>query len=152
MVNSNRKDWSQLLEDALWANRTADVYLPDCVQKSLSPIGRDRTQSILGQLRDEASNKIFQVNRHQLKHFHEGPTQLLCEVESILLRETDQPETHLEDITPFPLQACYALRTMHRLSQNRGPGLAETYYKPKSEPDSQLAQVMNLRNRIRFSH
>ncbi|RDY06192.1 hypothetical protein CR513_09854, partial [Mucuna pruriens] len=43
------------------------------------------------ELRDEASNKIFQVNRNQLKHFHEGPTQLLGEVESISLRETDPP-------------------------------------------------------------
>ncbi|RDY04000.1 hypothetical protein CR513_12338, partial [Mucuna pruriens] len=29
------------------------------------------------ELRDGASNKIFQVNGHQLKHFPEGPTQLL---------------------------------------------------------------------------
>ncbi|RDX81965.1 hypothetical protein CR513_37316, partial [Mucuna pruriens] len=25
-------------------------------------------------LKDEASSRIFQVNGHQLKHFHEGPT------------------------------------------------------------------------------
>ncbi|RDX98107.1 hypothetical protein CR513_19020, partial [Mucuna pruriens] len=43
------------------------------------------------ELRDEASNKIFQVNRHQLKHFHEGPTQLLGKVESISIKETNSP-------------------------------------------------------------
>ncbi|RDY06734.1 putative mitochondrial protein, partial [Mucuna pruriens] len=34
------------------------------------------------ELRVEASNKIFQANGHQLKHFHESPTQVLGEVET----------------------------------------------------------------------
>ncbi|RDX73864.1 hypothetical protein CR513_46466, partial [Mucuna pruriens] len=54
------------------------------------------------ELRNEASNKIFQVNEHQLKHFHGGPSQLLGEVESISLKDPDHQEGHLEDITPFP--------------------------------------------------
>ncbi|RDY03214.1 hypothetical protein CR513_13239, partial [Mucuna pruriens] len=43
------------------------------------------------ELRDETSNKIFQVNGHQLKHFHEGPTQLQGEVESKLRSRWDGP-------------------------------------------------------------
>ncbi|RDX90619.1 hypothetical protein CR513_27497, partial [Mucuna pruriens] len=69
---------------------------------------------------DEASNKIFQVNGNLLKHFHEGPSQLLGEVESISLKDPDHQEAYLEDIIPFPLQACYALRTVHRLSVGGG--------------------------------
>ncbi|RDX96127.1 hypothetical protein CR513_21258, partial [Mucuna pruriens] len=44
------------------------------------------------ELKDKASNKIFQVNRHQLKHFHEGPMLVVDEVESILLHESAIPD------------------------------------------------------------
>ncbi|RDX99829.1 hypothetical protein CR513_17072, partial [Mucuna pruriens] len=39
------------------------------------------------ELKDEASNKIFQVSRHQLKHFHEGPVPMVGEVEHISLND-----------------------------------------------------------------
>ncbi|RDX85795.1 hypothetical protein CR513_32970, partial [Mucuna pruriens] len=39
------------------------------------------------ELKDEASNKIFQANGYQLKHFHKGPKPMVGKVESILLRE-----------------------------------------------------------------
>ncbi|RDY04931.1 hypothetical protein CR513_11292, partial [Mucuna pruriens] len=38
-------------------------------------------------LKDEATNNNFQVNGHQLKIFHEGPTPSMGEVESISLME-----------------------------------------------------------------
>ncbi|RDX84806.1 Pro-Pol polyprotein, partial [Mucuna pruriens] len=45
------------------------------------------------ELRDEANNRNFKVNGHQIKPFHEGPTPKVGEVESILLMEP----TFLED-------------------------------------------------------
>ncbi|RDX93416.1 hypothetical protein CR513_24326, partial [Mucuna pruriens] len=167
MVNPNRKDWSRLLEDALWAHRTtyqtllgispywivfgkayhlpveiehraywavkkcnmaydqaenerklqlkeleelhleayenSQIYKQKILRKEFKVSQKvllfnsrlklivDKLRSRWDELRDEARNTIFQVNRHQLKHFHEGPTQLLGKVESISLREIDPP-------------------------------------------------------------
>ncbi|RDY02603.1 pol, partial [Mucuna pruriens] len=44
------------------------------------------------ELKDEASNKIFQVNGHRLKHFHEGSMPMGGEVESISLSELAIPD------------------------------------------------------------
>ncbi|RDX72031.1 hypothetical protein CR513_48551, partial [Mucuna pruriens] len=53
------------------------------------------------ELRDEATNRIFKVNGHQLKPFHEGPTMMVDEMESILL--IDSRKTQLEKISSSPL-------------------------------------------------
>ncbi|RDY13649.1 hypothetical protein CR513_01409, partial [Mucuna pruriens] len=39
------------------------------------------------ELRDEANNRIFKVNRHHIKPFHEGLTPIVGKVENILLIE-----------------------------------------------------------------
>ncbi|RDY14194.1 pol, partial [Mucuna pruriens] len=43
------------------------------------------------ELKDEATNSTFQVNRLQLKIFHEGPTPIVGEMESISLMELALP-------------------------------------------------------------
>ncbi|RDX94451.1 hypothetical protein CR513_23164, partial [Mucuna pruriens] len=43
------------------------------------------------ELKDETTNSTFQVNRHQLKIFHEGPMLLVGEMERISLMEPAMP-------------------------------------------------------------
>ncbi|RDY05892.1 hypothetical protein CR513_10219, partial [Mucuna pruriens] len=40
------------------------------------------------ELKDEHTNNTFQVNRHQIKLFHEGPTPTVGEIETISLMES----------------------------------------------------------------
>ncbi|RDY13872.1 hypothetical protein CR513_01138, partial [Mucuna pruriens] len=46
-----------------------------------------RLKLIAVELRDEANNRIFKVNRHWIKPFHEGLSLMVGEVESISLIE-----------------------------------------------------------------
>ncbi|RDY12518.1 hypothetical protein CR513_02673, partial [Mucuna pruriens] len=46
------------------------------------------------EVQDEANNKTFQVNEHQLKHFHAGPTPIVGEVDNISLLEPPYLELH----------------------------------------------------------
>ncbi|RDX75982.1 hypothetical protein CR513_44064, partial [Mucuna pruriens] len=157
MTNPNRKDRSQLLEDALWAHRIANQtplgILPSTsgaraqsllgcqtVQPGLRPSGQQRkickqkvkqfhdqqilrkefrvSQKVLMfnsrlklitgklcsiwegpfvitnvfpycvvELKDEHTNNTFQVNGHQIKLFHEGPTPTAGDLETISLME-----------------------------------------------------------------
>ncbi|RDX83927.1 Gag-Pol polyprotein, partial [Mucuna pruriens] len=98
-TNGQAEDWSQLLEDALWAHRT--MYR--------TPLGMSLYQIIFGklhskwdglfvitnvfpygvvELKDENTNNTFQVNEHQIKPFHEGPMSTVGEMESISLIES----------------------------------------------------------------
>ncbi|RDX76429.1 hypothetical protein CR513_43571, partial [Mucuna pruriens] len=43
------------------------------------------------ELKDEHTNNTFQVNRHQIKLFHEGPVPTMGDMETILLMEPAQP-------------------------------------------------------------
>ncbi|RDY10780.1 hypothetical protein CR513_04643, partial [Mucuna pruriens] len=54
------------------------------------------------ELRDEANNKIFKVNGHQIKPYYKGPSSIVCEVESISLTEPAIPEDTLKK-SPNPL-------------------------------------------------
>ncbi|RDX70137.1 pol, partial [Mucuna pruriens] len=83
ITNPSRKDWSRLLDDALWAHR--NTYR--------TPLGMSLYRIVFGklrsrwdepfvitnifpygavQLKDKQSNNTFQVNGHQIKPFHEG--------------------------------------------------------------------------------
>ncbi|RDX98031.1 hypothetical protein CR513_19111, partial [Mucuna pruriens] len=42
------------------------------------------------EVQDEANSKTFQVTEHQLKHFHEGSTPIVEEVDNISLLEQNQ--------------------------------------------------------------
>ncbi|RDX83492.1 hypothetical protein CR513_35577, partial [Mucuna pruriens] len=44
------------------------------------------------QLKDEQSNNTFQVNGHQIKPFHEGPTPITGDMEIISLMEPTPPD------------------------------------------------------------
>ncbi|RDX82281.1 Pol polyprotein, partial [Mucuna pruriens] len=146
MTNPNRKDWSRLLEDSLWAHRTAyrasigispyrivfeldELRLEACENSRIYKqkvkkfhdqrilrkyvfVGQkvllfnSRLKLIVGklrsrwdgpfviinifphgavQLKDEHTNNTFQVNGHQLKPFHEGPTSTIDDMEIISL-------------------------------------------------------------------
>ncbi|RDY12444.1 gag-pol, partial [Mucuna pruriens] len=103
MTNPNRKDWSRLLKDALWAHRTA-------YQTSL---GMSPYQIVFGklhsrwdgpfvitnifpygvvELKDEHTNNTFQVNGHQIKLFHEGRAPIRGDMETISLMEPAPPD------------------------------------------------------------
>ncbi|RDY07736.1 hypothetical protein CR513_08113, partial [Mucuna pruriens] len=47
------------------------------------------------EVRDEANYKTFQVNGHQLKHFHEGLTPIVGDVDNISLLELAKPNDTL---------------------------------------------------------
>ncbi|RDX88655.1 hypothetical protein CR513_29725, partial [Mucuna pruriens] len=149
MANSSRKDWSRLLEDALWAHRTTYqtplgmspdriIFSSQVVQSGLLPSWKAREtpaviqilrkefrvgqkvllfnswlKLIVGKLRskwdrpfvithvfpygvvelkDENTNNTFQVNKHQIKLFHEGPILTMAKMESISLMELTLPD------------------------------------------------------------
>ncbi|RDX79475.1 gag-pol, partial [Mucuna pruriens] len=98
MTNPSKKDWSRLLEDALWAHRT--TYR--------TPLGMSPYRIVFGKLhsrwdgpfvitnvfpygvvklKEEHSNSTFQVNGHQIKPFYEGPTAIAGDMEIISLME-----------------------------------------------------------------
>ncbi|RDY04283.1 hypothetical protein CR513_12002, partial [Mucuna pruriens] len=135
------------------------------------------------EIRHEASNKIFQVNGHQLKHFHEGPTLLLSEVSYKCGGGLETYESGLFEKWFLP-SSTWVLRTIRadvkkkrkgvqkegkekktkeaatmwvkgwkfEAGHSRSFGPAETDSKPKSEPNSQPAPALNLRNWICFGH
>ncbi|RDX98040.1 hypothetical protein CR513_19104, partial [Mucuna pruriens] len=47
------------------------------------------------EVQDETNNKTFQVNGHQIKHFYEGLTPIVGEVENISLLESAKPDDTL---------------------------------------------------------
>ncbi|RDX98889.1 Retrovirus-related Pol polyprotein from transposon 17.6, partial [Mucuna pruriens] len=51
-----------------------------------------RLKLIIVQLQDEHSSSTFQVNGHQIKPFHEGPTPITHDMEIILLMEPAPPD------------------------------------------------------------
>ncbi|RDX85979.1 hypothetical protein CR513_32750, partial [Mucuna pruriens] len=54
------------------------------------------------ELRDEANNRNFKVNGHQIKPYHESLTPMVGEVENISLMEPALLKTHCEEISPSP--------------------------------------------------
>ncbi|RDX89346.1 hypothetical protein CR513_28946, partial [Mucuna pruriens] len=44
------------------------------------------------ELKDKNTNNTFQVNGHQLKIFHEGPTPIVSKIESVSLMESAPPD------------------------------------------------------------
>ncbi|RDY06034.1 hypothetical protein CR513_10054, partial [Mucuna pruriens] len=154
MTNPKRKDWNRLLEDSLWAHRTAYQLHWGCIPTRLSSGSRDNSscknwtnyawkptrtlesisrkkefrvsQKVLlfnshlkltacklrsrwegpfvitnffpygaVELKDEHTNSTFQVNGHQIRLFHEGPTPTASDLETISLMEPAPPDgTH----------------------------------------------------------
>ncbi|RDX65308.1 Retrovirus-related Pol polyprotein from transposon 17.6, partial [Mucuna pruriens] len=92
MANPSRNDWSQLLEDALWAHVIA----------YRTPLGMSPYQIVFVELRDKANNKNFKVNGHQIKPYYEGLNSRVGKVESISLMEPTIPEDTLEEISKSP--------------------------------------------------
>ncbi|RDX68172.1 hypothetical protein CR513_52864, partial [Mucuna pruriens] len=164
MTNPSRRDWSRLLEDALWAHRTAyrtllgmspyrivfgktchllvelehkaylvvkqsnlaydqnelrlEAYENSRIYKQKGKNFHDqqilrkdfrvgqKLRSRWGgpfvitnifpygvvQLKGEQSNNTFQVNGHQIKSFHEGPTPITSDMETISLVEPAPPD------------------------------------------------------------
>ncbi|XP_020207012.1 uncharacterized protein LOC109792042, partial [Cajanus cajan] len=69
IVQPNRKDWSNRLEDALWAHRTAYK----------APIGMSPYRVVFGkafEVKSESTDKSFKVNGHRLKPFLSNPSLL----------------------------------------------------------------------------
>ncbi|RDX97986.1 hypothetical protein CR513_19177, partial [Mucuna pruriens] len=131
MTNPSRKDWSRLLEDALWAYRTAcrtplriqfqlqepnelclEAYENSRIFKQKVKKFHDqqilrkefqvgqkvllfnsRLKLIVGKLRFRWDGPFVNtnVNWHQIKLFHEGPTPISGDMETISLMEPTSP-------------------------------------------------------------
>ncbi|RDX83127.1 putative mitochondrial protein, partial [Mucuna pruriens] len=122
MTNLIKKDWSRLLEDTLWARRTApnsvrDAPLPDCLRcknwmnsaskpmRTLGSISRKSSDFMTNRVPSRLQSKlrsrwdepfvITNVNGHQIKLFHEGPTPIAGDMETISLMEPAPPNDTL---------------------------------------------------------
>ncbi|RDY04485.1 gag-pol, partial [Mucuna pruriens] len=145
MTNPSRKEWSRLLEDTLWAHRTAyrtslgmcpyqivfgkACHLPVEIEHRAYWVLRKEfevSHKVLlfnswlkltvgklcsrwdgpfvitnvfpygvVELKDEHTNNTFQVNGHQIKLFHEGPTPIADNMETISLMEPTPPDDTL---------------------------------------------------------
>ncbi|RDX89318.1 hypothetical protein CR513_28970, partial [Mucuna pruriens] len=69
------------------------------------------------ELKDENRNSTFQVNRHPIKLFHEGPTMMVGEMETISLMEPVPPVGTPWASLTIPSYSCHTLRRMHHSSQ-----------------------------------
>ncbi|RDY01970.1 hypothetical protein CR513_14634, partial [Mucuna pruriens] len=82
-VGKERKLQLQELEEVhLEAYENSKIY-----KKKNVLLFNSRLKLIAVELRDEATNRIFKVNGHQLKPFHEGLTPMVGEVESSIRHE-----------------------------------------------------------------
>ncbi|RDY00579.1 hypothetical protein CR513_16216, partial [Mucuna pruriens] len=109
MVKPNRKDWSRLLEDALWAHittywtplgmspyRILKLIVGKLCSKWDGPFVITHVFPYGAvELKDENTNCTFQVNGHQIKLFHEGPAPTVVETESISLMKPTPPDDTL---------------------------------------------------------
>ncbi|RDY06113.1 hypothetical protein CR513_09942, partial [Mucuna pruriens] len=103
MTNPSWKDWSRLLEDALWAHRTA-YRTPFGISPYWIVFGKLRSRwdgpfvitNVFPygavKLKDERTNSTFKVNGHQIKLFHEGPTPIVGDMKTIALMEPALPD------------------------------------------------------------
>ncbi|RDY02599.1 Gag-Pol polyprotein, partial [Mucuna pruriens] len=103
-VGQERKLQLQELEELrLEAYENSRIYKAKILRKEFK-VGQkvllfhSRLKLIVVELKDEASNRIFQVNGHQLKHFHEDLMPMVGEVERRPYRMT-----HIERTFPIPI-------------------------------------------------
>ncbi|RDY07793.1 hypothetical protein CR513_08054, partial [Mucuna pruriens] len=92
------------------------------------------------ELRDENTNSTFQVNGHQIKLFHEGPTPTMAEMESISLMELVSSSTDpLYDLDPK------IELTLHRLRKARNIVVSNSSNFVSNSP------VTNISNSVEYS-
>ncbi|RDY08169.1 hypothetical protein CR513_07632, partial [Mucuna pruriens] len=225
MTNPNKKDWIRLLEDALWAYRTAYRTPLGCLPTGLSLCNLDYDQAgkqrqfqlqeldelrleayensriykqkilrkefrvgqkvllfnsrlklIVGKLRsrwdepfvitnvlpygaielkDKHTNNTFQVNGHQIKLFHEGPTPTAGDLETISLMEPTPNEIVAADNQRFEgyIDGCGMCGSIGH-SFNDCPILQEPPppFRPQSVQESSLEDLMKqlTMNNIQF--
>ncbi|RDX78434.1 hypothetical protein CR513_41295, partial [Mucuna pruriens] len=96
------------------------------------------------ELKDEATNSTFQVNRYQLKTFHEGPTPTVGEVESISLMEPAISDDTLEQslIILSMFITCIESNASFKMDETE-----RAHYKPKSR---KTIINLNLRSQKSF--
>ncbi|RDX96608.1 hypothetical protein CR513_20705, partial [Mucuna pruriens] len=92
MVNPSWKDWSRLLEDALWSHRTAYWTL----------LGMAPYRIVFVELKDEHTNNTFQVNGHQIKLFHEDLAPTMGDMNTILQMELAPPDDTPKESLKIP--------------------------------------------------
>ncbi|RDX77644.1 hypothetical protein CR513_42196, partial [Mucuna pruriens] len=85
--NSSCRNWTNSAWKLIRTLGSINRKVPSRPKSTLVQLTFKAHRSIV-ELKDERTNNTFQVNGHQIKLFHEGPTPITGDMETILLMES----------------------------------------------------------------